>query len=159
MPWTHRTEQNLHGILGTTSVAAILEMAGGADPSEYSVRIAAVCFAISVPINLYAWIMLDDDMGGGPDVVSLFSDSGLAKLLPVPAMLSTWGGISALLVHFSWFAFAAFTFVTVALFLYEYRTGHFYPIARRICARTKVTKQDSKCGVVRPEEARRNLTV
>jgi hypothetical protein len=133
MAWTSVTEQRVHGILGATSIAAVLEMAGGAPNDERSVLIAAICFGISIPVNVYAWIMLDNDMGGGSDTTHVFETSGLNQFLDLAAALSTTIGIASLLFHFSWLASAAFLVTTAALLVYHLRTGLPYVRALQIC--------------------------
>jgi hypothetical protein len=116
------TDRALHAVFAGTSVAAVFEMAGGAPADECPITIAAISFAVSIPINLYGWIGHSEDLIGGKDQANVFANTSMSKTLVVAGAFSTLAGIIALLWHFSWIASAAVFVLFAMLLTYELRT-------------------------------------
>jgi hypothetical protein len=107
-------------VMGAVSTAAILEMAGGADPKEPCFRFAAGCFAIAIVINacLYIYIYLFGRYKPN-DMISLY---GIATALIV-GVSATALGVGAIIYYFSqWGAMVFAVLISIGSFLLRLMT-------------------------------------
>ena len=100
MAWSYKAHRDLHAALAVTSVGAILEMAGGADRTYFVIKAAAVCFSISIPINWYGFLIMNEEMLT-EDAVRVFSKSRMARRLILAGAASTLLGLLNLVYFFS----------------------------------------------------------
>jgi hypothetical protein len=119
--WTHRTLRDMHGGLTLTAAAAILEMAGGADRNNFSITMAIAFFAVSLPINLYGWIILNDEFVVDEKHAAAYSASMPGIGFLCVGALCVFGGMYFIISYFSKTASVVVMITLAGLSHYEVR--------------------------------------
>jgi hypothetical protein len=125
MPWSAKTLREIHGALMVTAIAAILEMSGGADRTNISIITAIYFFAISLPINLYAWICLNENLLANRDDAAMIARTPMGLVLLGSGTASVFCGLNFVIAYFSGFATIALGLVTA--FFVHYDRGIRWP--------------------------------
>jgi hypothetical protein len=101
MALSHKTHRDLHLAFAATSVGAILEMSGGADRTHFFVKVAVLLFTASIPVNFYAWLVLNDELFYNEDEARFFMISPVGAHLLLAGGALTACGIWNLVYYFS----------------------------------------------------------
>jgi hypothetical protein len=121
MPRSAKTLREIHGALMVTAIAAILEMSGGADRTNICIITAIYFFAISLPINFYAWIALNDALLANKDEAATVARTRMGLVMLVAGTLSVFLGLNFVIAYFSGLATIALGLVTALVVYYDTR--------------------------------------
>jgi hypothetical protein len=108
-----------YGIQAAIVFAAVCELAGGADREDRRITAAVVAFAVSLCMNLFAYLKLRNATGS-PEALRAWLTSPPFQLVAIVGPMSTWAGVVSVFLYFSTAAGLVVIVLPVLLLLFSH---------------------------------------